>query len=39
VDDAACAIVLATEKYNEPAPVNVGSAREKSIRELVESIS
>jgi GDP-L-fucose synthase len=39
VDDAARAIVMATEKYNEPAPVNVGSSREITIRELVETIA
>ena len=39
VDDAARAIVLATENYNEAEPVNVGSAREITIRELVEAIA
>jgi GDP-L-fucose synthase len=38
VDDAARAIVLATERYNLPDPVNVGSAEEISIRELVDRI-
>lgn len=38
VDDAARAIVLATERYNRPDPVNVGSAEEISIRELVDRI-
>lgn len=39
VEDAAEAIVLAAERYNDPAPVNVGSAREISIKELVELIA
>jgi GDP-L-fucose synthase len=39
VDDAARAIVLATEKYSDAEPVNVGSAREITIRELVETIA
>lgn len=38
VDDAARAIVLATEHYNRPDPVNIGSAEEISIRELVDRI-
>ena len=38
VDDAARAIVLATERYNRPDPVNVGSAEEISIRQLVDRI-
>lgn len=38
VDDAARAIVMATEKYNDAEPVNVGSSREITIRELVETI-
>jgi GDP-L-fucose synthase len=38
VDDAARAIVLATERYNRPDPVNVGSAEEISIRELVDRV-
>jgi GDP-L-fucose synthase len=39
VDDAARAIVLAAERYNKPDPINLGSAREISIRELVELIA
>ncbi|PYS38029.1 MAG: GDP-fucose synthetase [Acidobacteria bacterium] len=39
VDDAAEAIVLATERYNETAPVNIGSGREMSIKELAALIS
>ena len=35
VEDAAEAIVLATEKYDGPDPVNVGSGFEISIRDLV----
>jgi GDP-L-fucose synthase len=39
VKDAAEAIVLATEKYNGPDPINVGSGSEISIRELAELIA
>jgi GDP-L-fucose synthase len=39
VDDAAEAIVLATEKYNEPEPVNIGSGMEITIKDLVSKIS
>lgn len=35
VKDAAQAIILATERYNKPEPVNIGSSFEISIRELV----
>lgn len=35
VEDAAEGIVLATEKYNKPEPVNLGSGFEISIRDLV----
>jgi GDP-L-fucose synthase len=35
VEDAAQAIILATEKYNEPEPVNIGSGREILIKDLV----
>ena len=38
VEDAAEGIVLATERYNESAPVNLGSGMEISIRELAELI-
>ncbi len=38
VDDAAEGILLAAERYNEPAPVNLGSGREISIRELAELV-
>jgi GDP-L-fucose synthase len=39
VEDAARAIVLASEKYNEPEPVNLGSGREVSIFELATKIA
>lgn len=39
VQDAAEGILLAAEKYNDPAPVNLGSAHEISIKELVELIA
>lgn len=38
VEDAAEAIVLATEKYEKPDPVNLGSGKEISIRDLVKTI-
>lgn len=38
VEDAAHAIVLATEKYEASQPVNLGSGREISIRKLAEII-
>ncbi len=38
VEDAAEAIVLATEKYNKSNPVNIGAGFEISIRELVTLI-
>jgi len=38
VKDAAEAIVLATEKYNKPSPVNIGSGKEISIKNLVKLI-
>jgi GDP-L-fucose synthase len=38
VEDAARAIVEATEKYNESDPVNIGAGFEISIRDLVELI-
>jgi GDP-L-fucose synthase len=39
VDDAAEAIVLAAENYNGREPVNLGSGKEISIRELVHLIA
>jgi GDP-L-fucose synthase len=38
VEDCAEAIVLATEKYNKPDPVNIGAGFEISIKDLVELI-
>jgi GDP-L-fucose synthase len=39
VRDAARAIVMAAERYNDPEPVNIGSHREIQIRELVPLIA
>jgi GDP-L-fucose synthase len=39
VDDAAEGIVLATERYDGPEPVNLGAGREISIRDLAELIA
>lgn len=39
VDDAARAIVLAAERYNKPAPVNLGSSDEISIEDLIGLIA
>ena len=39
VDDCARAIVLATEKYDKPEPVNIGAGREISIKDLVNLIA
>ena len=39
VDDAAEAIALAAEVYNGPEPINLGSAREISIKDLVQLIA
>lgn len=38
VDDAARAIVLATERYDGDAPVNIGTSHEITIKDLVELI-
>jgi len=38
VEDAAEAIILAAEKYNKPEPINVGSGREITIKELTKLI-
>ena len=38
VDDCADAIVAATERYDGPAPVNVGASSEISIKDLTELI-
>lgn len=39
VDDAAEGIILATEKYNKPSPLNLGTGKETSIKEIVQLIS
>lgn len=39
VDDAAEAIVRATEVIEDPTPINLGTGREVTIRQLVESIA
>lgn len=39
VEDAAEGIIAATEKYDQPAPVNLGSGREVTIKELVNLIA
>lgn len=39
VEDCAEAIVLATEKYNKPEPVNIGAGFEVSIKDLVYLIA
>jgi GDP-L-fucose synthase len=38
VEDAAEGILTATEKYNQPEPVNLGSGHEISIKDLAEMI-
>lgn len=38
VEDAAEAIVLAAERYNGAEPINIGTAKETTIRELVDVI-
>lgn len=39
VDDAAEGILLATERYNGPQPVNIGAGFEITIKDLVEKIT
>lgn len=39
VEDAATGIILATERYNKPDPVNLGSGFEISIKDLVNLIA
>jgi GDP-L-fucose synthase len=39
VEDAAEAFVLAAERYDDPAPVNIGTGGEIAIRELAETIA
>ena len=38
VEDASEGVVLAAERYDKPAPVNIGSGKEITIRELTETI-
>jgi GDP-L-fucose synthase len=39
VDDCAEGLLLAAERYDDPAPVNLGTGVETSIRELAETIA
>ncbi len=39
VEDAAEAILLATEKHNSPQPINIGTGTETPIKETVETIA
>jgi len=39
VEDCAEAIILATEKYNKPDPINIGAGFEISIKDLVDLIA
>ena len=39
VEDAARGIILATERYNKPEPVNIGAGFEIKIKDLVELIA
>ena len=39
VEDAAEAIILATERYNKKEPVNVGNGKEITIKELIKLIT
>jgi GDP-L-fucose synthase len=39
VDDAAEGILAATEKYDKPAPVNLGSGKEITIKQLVDLVA
>ena len=39
VEDAAEGILLATEKYDKPDPVNLGSGKEVTVRELVSVLT
>ena len=38
VEDGAEGIILATERYNKPEPINIGTGKEISIKDLVELI-
>ncbi len=37
-EDCAEGIILATEKYNKPEPVNIGASREIKIKDLIKTI-
>lgn len=39
IEDAASAIVKATENYNKPDPINIGSGKEITIKDLVTKIA
>lgn len=39
IEDAAKAIILATERYNKPDPVNIGAGFEITIRDLIKLIA
>lgn len=39
VEDAAAAIVLATAKFNDPNPVNIGAGKEITVKELIEMLA
>lgn len=39
MEDAAEGILLASERYNESDPVNIGSSREISIKDLTELVA
>jgi GDP-L-fucose synthase len=39
VDDAAEGIITAAEKYDKPAPVNLGAGKEITIKELVSTVA
>jgi GDP-L-fucose synthase len=39
VDDAAEGIIAAAEKYDKPAPVNLGSGKEITIKQLVDLVA
>jgi GDP-L-fucose synthase len=39
VEDCAEAIILATEKYNAPEPVNIGTGKEIAVKNLAELIA
>ncbi len=39
VEDAAEGIIAATEKYDKPAPVNLGTGKEVTIKQLVDTVA